>query len=130
MELKSTNHESNGDFITPIWKLSPMHNGGSSSSSSNLLDSYELQAITKQLNRAIRASNGQSTPRSPRLLSPFYLHRLDRIYKQNSNTSKKISSSKQNSKCTTTEVKGTRGFVLRLWNKVKQGFLRGNKFNT
>ncbi|KAL7098950.1 hypothetical protein ACP275_09G051100 [Erythranthe tilingii] len=125
MELKSTNQESNGNFITPIWKLSPKHNGGS-----NLLDSYELQAITKQLNRAIRASNGQSsTPRSPRLLSPFYLHRLDRIYKQNSNTSKKISSSKQNSKCTTTEVKGTRGFVLRLWNKVKQGFLRGNKFN-
>ncbi|KAL9156083.1 hypothetical protein ABFS82_09G049200 [Erythranthe guttata] len=129
MELKSTNHESNGDFITPIWKLSPKHNVVVSSSSSNLLDSYELQAITKQLNRAIRASNGQSAPRSPRLLSPFYLHRLDRIYKQNSNKSKKISSSKRNSE-STTEVKGTRGFVLRLWNKVKQGFLRGNKFNT
>lgn len=101
---------------------SPKHNG------SNLLDSYELQAITRQLNRAIRVSNGHSSPHSFHLKSPFYLHRLDRIYKENSKTSKKISSSKKNGGVgdSRIEAKGTRGFVLRLWNKVRCGLVRGH----
>ncbi|KAH6807743.1 Avr9/Cf-9 rapidly elicited protein [Perilla frutescens var. frutescens] len=119
MGFNSPNHPARRP--SSIWKLSPKHNG------SNLLDSYELQAITRQLNHAIRASNSPSTPRSFHLKSPFYLHRLDRIYKQNSKTSKKISTSKKNGGVSEsrTEAKGTRGFVLRLWNKVKCGLVRG-----
>ncbi|KAL2461961.1 Uncharacterized protein Adt_45381 [Abeliophyllum distichum] len=108
------------------YDLSPIKPNGS-----NLLDSFELQAVTKQLNRAIRASNGlSSSPRSCYLVkSPFYLSRLDRIYKENAKTYKKISCSKrdfgegQSGK----DAKGARGFVLLLWNKVKQRFVRVNK---
>lgn len=102
---------------------SPKHNG------SNLLDSYELQAITRQLNRAIRVSNGNSSPSSFHLTSPFYLHRLDRIYQENSKTSKKISSSRKYGGVRDREVvaKGTGGFVLRLWNKVRCSLVRGLK---
>ncbi|PIN18488.1 hypothetical protein CDL12_08831 [Handroanthus impetiginosus] len=124
MEFKPTNPPAY--VLSPIWKLSPKHDR------SNLLDSYELQEVTKQLNRAIRASNGRLTPRSSYLRSPFYSHRLDQIYKENAKTSKKISSLKRNNGAgeSTTGEKGTRGFVLRLWKKVKQGVIRGNKFHS
>ncbi|KAL8514469.1 hypothetical protein ACS0TY_013545 [Phlomoides rotata] len=118
MRFDSPNH--------PASRLSPKHN------SSNLLDSYELEAVTKQINRAILASNGLSTPRLLQLKSPFYLHRLDKIYKENSKTPKKILSSKKNGRVNegTIEGKGTRGFMVRLWKKVKQGFVRGYKLHS
>ncbi|KAG8388741.1 hypothetical protein BUALT_Bualt02G0156800 [Buddleja alternifolia] len=124
MEFRSTNPPTHA--LSPIWKLSPKHN------TSNLLDSYELQAITKQLNRAIRASKGLSSPRSGFYLkSPFSLNRVNRIYKENTKTCKKISCSKQNGgESTNVNVKGTRGFVLRLWKKVKQGLARGSKLHS
>ncbi|KAL1541670.1 Avr9/Cf-9 rapidly elicited protein [Salvia divinorum] len=118
MGLNSPNHPRRRP--SPVWKLSPKQHG------SNLLDSYELQAITRQLNHAIRVSNGSSTPRSFHLKSPFYLHRLDQIYKENSKISKKISSTNKSGRASRsrTEAKGTRGFVLRLWNKVKCSLVR------
>lgn len=113
MGFDSPNH------LSPIWKLSPNHNA------SNLLDSYELEAVTKQINRA---SNGLPTLRLFHLKSPFYLHRLDMIYKQNSNTPKKILNSNKNGQVN--EGKGTRRFIVRLWKKVKQGFVRGHKIHS
>lgn len=120
MEFKTTNHPAN--MLSPIRKLNPNHNG------SNLLDSYELKAIAKQLNRAISASNGLSTTPSY-LKSPFYLHQLNRIYKENSKPSKKISSSKQKGVEyeRTTEAKGARALVICLWKKVKRQLVRGNR---
>ncbi|CAI9754083.1 unnamed protein product [Fraxinus pennsylvanica] len=96
--------------------LNPIRSNGS-----NLLDSFELQAVTQQLNRAIRASNGLSS--SPRLCylvkSPFYLSRMDRIYKENATMSKKISCSKRDlgEALSGKDARGARGFVLMLWNK-------------
>lgn len=97
------------------------------SNGSNLLDSFELQAITQQLNSAIRASNGlSSSPRLSYLMkSPFYLSRLDRIHKENAKMSKKISCSKRDfgEGRSGKDAKGARGFVLLIWNKVKQRFV-------
>ncbi|KAA8542533.1 hypothetical protein F0562_023685 [Nyssa sinensis] len=103
----------------PTHVLTPAqhHNG------STLYDSYELQAVTKQLNRALNGSNGPLSPYSYYLKSPFYRQRWDHIFKENSKTPKRI-------KCSNAaldvkaSVGGTRGFVMRLWKKVKRGFTR------
>ncbi|KAK4436988.1 hypothetical protein Salat_0032700 [Sesamum alatum] len=99
-----------------IWRFSPNPNG------SNLLDSYELQAVTRQLNRAIRASHG--LPTSSASPSPFYLHCLNKIYRENAKTSRKISTSGSNNDDVAT---GTRGFAVRLWKRIKRRLMRGNQ---
>ncbi|KZV23281.1 hypothetical protein F511_02182 [Dorcoceras hygrometricum] len=110
--------------LTPIYKLSPNYNG------SNLLDSYELKAITRQLNRAIRASHGVWSPRSFYLKSPFHVNRLKQIYKESAR--KKISCPKTSGseREITKESKGSRGFMQKLWQKVKRGLIGGKKFSS
>lgn len=111
-----------------FWTLSPKHDG------STLYDSFELRAITHQLNKAIQASNVSSPPYLCHLKnSPCYRQQLGRIYKENAKTSRRASSSlpacavldKRMSMADTNE--GSGGFVTRLWKKVKQGLLRNEQ---
>lgn len=123
MDIKSTNAPAYK--LTAIYELSPNYNG------SNLLDSYELKAITRQLNRAIRASNGASSPRSFYLKSPFHVNRLKQMYKENAKA-KKISCPRTSDRVreSTKESEGSRGFMLKLWQKVKRGLIGGKRFNS
>lgn len=116
--------------LSPIknLKVSPKHDG------STLYDSFELRAITHQLNKAIQASNVSSPPYLCHLKnSPFYRQQLGHIYKKNAKTSRRASSSlpacavhdKRMSMADTNE--GSGGFVTRLWKKVKQGLLRNKQ---
>ncbi|GFZ03521.1 hypothetical protein Acr_16g0001450 [Actinidia rufa] len=109
--------------LSPVWRVSPKHNG------STLYDSFELQAVTKQLNKALQGSNGPLSPYSLYLKSPYYRQRLDRIYKKNmkkpkSITSRRVESAKVDEKA---GARGNGGFVARLWMKVKRGLLWNNK---
>ncbi|KAM3751310.1 hypothetical protein ACB098_04G099300 [Castanea mollissima] len=116
--------------LSPIkkLKLSYTHDG------STLYDSFELRAITHQLNKAIQASNVSSPPYLCHLKnSPFYRQQLGHIYKENAQTSQRASSSlpahavldKRMSMAETN--KGSGGFVTQLWKKVKQGLLRNKQ---
>jgi hypothetical protein len=100
--------------VSPILKLSPKHGG------STLYDSFELRAITHQLNKAIQGSK-----------SPFYHQQLDRIriHRENVKTPRRISlSARDNKKMSMTDTsEGSGGFVTRLWKKVKQGLLRNKQ---
>lgn len=110
-----------------INKLTLQHEG------STLYDSFELRAMTRQLNKAIHGSNLPSPPYIRHLNSPLYRLRLDRIYKESAKTPRRISCSQSTDavvnkrtgmKYTTVD---TGGFVTRLWKKVKQGFLRNKQ---
>lgn len=107
----------------PVQTLSPHHNG------SNLLDSFELRAVTRQLKKAMLGSSGSSPIYLNRINSPFYRHRLDCIYTEHAKTPRRIICSKTSEDNLSRKVsaRGTRlasgGFVTRLWKKVKQGLL-------
>ncbi|WRX17039.1 hypothetical protein QQP08_009526 [Theobroma cacao] len=113
--------------LNPISRLSPRNNG------STLYDSYELRAVTYQLNKAMHRSTGSSPAHLCYLMSPFYSRRLDRVNTQNSRAPKKVVCShltcatvnRNASNKRTRDV--TRGFAAKLWNKVKQGLLRSIK---
>ncbi|CAK9147993.1 unnamed protein product [Ilex paraguariensis] len=107
-------------FVLSPMTLSSSHNG------SNLYDSYELQAVTKQLNRAMQGTNGSLSPYSFYLKSPFYRHRLDRIYRDNTKTHKRISCSGLDNRALDSKAyaRGMKGFGVWLWKKVKRGFAR------
>ncbi|KAL3575181.1 hypothetical protein D5086_023282 [Populus alba] len=109
--------------------LKPILRGSPHVSGSILYDSYELRAVTNQLNQAMQGYNG-----SPNLLSflksPLYSQRLDRIYRQNSKSPKGITYPKLahvsfDRKASTTCTKSASGsLVSRLWQKVKKGLSR------
>lgn len=109
--------------LSPLLMLSPHHNG------SNLLDSFELRAVTRQLKKAMLGSSGSSPIYLNRINSPFYRHRLDCIYREHAKTPRRIICSKTSEDNLSRKVsaRGTRlasgGFVTRLWKKVKQGLL-------
>ncbi|KAK8604565.1 hypothetical protein V6N13_099501 [Hibiscus sabdariffa] len=107
--------------LNPITRarLSPRNNG------SDLYDSYELRAVTYQLNKAMQRSSCSSPAYLCYLKSPFYSQCLSR-----GNTKKVLCS---HLTCATihrnasNRTKGaTRGFAAKLWDKVKQGLLRSN----
>ncbi|XVF54408.1 hypothetical protein PTKIN_Ptkin05aG0178000 [Pterospermum kingtungense] len=113
--------------LNPNTRLSPRKNG------STLYDSYELRAVTYQLNRAMHRSSGSSPAYLCYLKSsPFYSQCLDRVNRENSTAPKRVLCShltcatinRNASSRRTKEV--TRGFAARLWNKVKQGLLWSN----
>ncbi|OVA00769.1 hypothetical protein BVC80_9083g61 [Macleaya cordata] len=111
-------------LTTPIWKLSP-RNGGST-----LYDSYELRAVTQQLNRTIRCSQTCSSTYPSQLKSPFvpFERRLDRIYKENAKTPKRVVCSRSvGGAISKAKLGKTKSFIPRLWKKVKRTFLRSNK---
>lgn len=115
--------------LSPLLKLSPHHNG------SNLLDSFELRVVTRQLKAAMLGSSGSSPTYPNRINSPFYRHRLDCIYRENAKTPRRIVCSTKTEDNLSRKVskKGTRlaygGFVTRLWKKVKQGLLWNKQRN-
>ncbi|KAL4347086.1 hypothetical protein GQ457_17G017420 [Hibiscus cannabinus] len=99
--------------------LNPRNNG------SDLYDSYELRAVTYQLNKAMQRASCSSPAYLCYLKSPFYSQCLSR-----GNTKKVLCS---HLTCATIDrnasnrTKGaTRGFAAKLWDKVKQGLLRSN----
>lgn len=89
---------------------------------SNLYDSYEFRAISKQLNRAIKGSNSPLSPYKCYLKSttPFYSKQVRRICGQTSlnSTRNRVLGAK------TEESSRAKGFVWRLWTKVKGSFIR------
>ncbi|KAL6318685.1 hypothetical protein AAG906_001158 [Vitis piasezkii] len=108
----------------PIWRLSPWHNG------STLYDSYELKAVTHQLNKAIQQAStaASSSPYVSHLKSPFCRQRLDSIYKQATKTQRRISGG-QAPHDRNPSAGRARGFVTRLWKKLKQGLFRSKQKN-
>ncbi|MCE0481166.1 hypothetical protein HAX54_038665 [Datura stramonium] len=113
-------------IFSPLFRISPRHNG------SDLYDSFELQAVAKQLNRAlVKASAESSSPTTSAVLnSPFYSKCLGVVYKQNAKASRRISCSQirneeveNRADCGSTRI----NIFLRFWNMAKQGFLRGKR---
>lgn len=114
-------------ILSPICRLSPNYKG------SALYDSYELQQVVHQLNKAIQGSKPFSSPPNiTNLWSPFHRKRLSRIYGQNRSSPKRLTCSNLSSTATTKTLDGktrsgawvvTKGVVTSLWKKVKQGFL-------
>lgn len=105
--------------LNPLWRLSPWHNG------STLYDAYELRAVTHQLNRAVQGSNHSLV--SPfNMVSPFCQQRLESMYKENAKPSKRISYCKY--ACSSQDnrggLRGNRGIIMRLWKKLKRGFIK------
>lgn len=114
--------------LKPIIRLSPRHNG------STLLDSFEIRAVTNQLNKAIQGVNASSPTFTSFMKSPFYSRHLSSIYKENPKTPKRITCSKFGrvhipSSSTTGTGQASRGFVSRLWQKVKRGLLKNMQRN-
>lgn len=109
--------------LKPIFRVSPHVSG------STLYDSYELRAVTNQLNQAMQGCNGSQNLLSF-LKSPFYSQRFDRIYRQNSKSPKGITYPKLahvsfDRKASTNGTKSaSRSLVSRLWQKVKKGLSR------
>ncbi|PQQ20470.1 hypothetical protein Pyn_22269 [Prunus yedoensis var. nudiflora] len=125
-------HDRPPHTLSPIWRLSPRHNG------STLYDSYELRAVTHQLNKAIQASKASSPHYMYCFNSPFYTQGLSRVSKQNVETPKRILCQQQLSCAAATADKkpstrppraASMGFVTRAWRKVKQGFLKNKPGN-
>lgn len=115
--------------LSPIWKLTP---GNHSGKRSNLYDSYELQAVTKQLNRAIRGSKSPLSPYSYYMKSsPFCSKRMNCIFGNNATTTKRISGLQLNAATYDLNMneKGNRGIVLRLWKKIKYGLTRSKSID-
>ncbi|KAH1074604.1 hypothetical protein J1N35_026932 [Gossypium stocksii] len=110
--------------LNPATRLSLRNNG------SSLYDSYELQAVTYQLNKAMRQPSGSSPAYLCYLKSPFYSQCVNR------ENSRKVLCSHLT--CATININArnrrtkevTRGFAAKLWNKVKQRLLRSNNMQT
>ncbi|KAM6593894.1 hypothetical protein CsatA_001597 [Cannabis sativa] len=116
--------------MSPMCGLSPNYKG------STLYDSYELHAVVHQLNKAIQGSKAFSPPYIYNPNSPFYRKRHNQIYKENKESSKKLTLSNLSSASILDGSKSrysrgawvvTRGVMTRLWKKVKQGLLLRNK---
>ncbi|KAM1679245.1 hypothetical protein TB2_039134 [Malus domestica] len=119
-------------MISPVWRLSPSHNG------STLYDSYEFQAVTHQLNKAMQASKASSSRRYMYCFnSPMYRQGLSRIVKVRAKKPKIKLCPPRLSCVATGDQKPsarpvgavTKGFVARAWRKVKQGFFKNKQKN-
>lgn len=109
---------------TSMFDVSPRNNH------SNLLyDSYELQAVIKQLNRAIQGTKGNPVSSGLYYMrSPYYRPHIDNICKESARIPKRISSSQKGdrdagSKAYPPGSTANKGFQ-QLWQKVKQRFTR------
>ncbi|WCJ35872.1 hypothetical protein M5689_017099 [Euphorbia peplus] len=107
---------SNHDHPNSMFRLSPQHNG------STLYDSYELRAVTDQLNRAMQNLNSTSPSFMTYLKSPFYGRRLNRIYKENGKTQKLLFKDCSHI-CDGERTNKIGGLIRRLWKKVKRGLI-------
>lgn len=126
---KGSQNNGQSEAMSPTLRFRPMYNG------SILYDSYELQAVTKQINKGIQGSKVFSTHYLCSLRSPFYRQQLNRIYKESTNTPKRILCSRDSCKTLNNQPsnKGTmgitRGVVTWMWKKVKHGFMRNRQRN-
>ena len=128
--IPEAKQKENTNIFSPICRLSPSYKG------SALYDSYELQAVVRQLNRAIQGPKSfSSPPYASNLRSPFRRKQLNRIYRENKSSPKRLTCSNFSS-TTTKTLDGktgsgawvvTKGVVTRLWTKVKQGLLRSKQ---
>ncbi|KAI9117145.1 hypothetical protein K1719_011311 [Acacia pycnantha] len=126
-----------GATTSPTRRINIQFNG------SDLYDSYEFRQMTHQLNMVMQASSSPAYVRdkmkkvvegsnaaSPsylfRLNSPLYRHQMNRIYRESARTPRKISGQKAADKGPCRRRTRVKGFVARLWMKVKQGFLGSN----
>ncbi|KAK7330307.1 hypothetical protein VNO77_24497 [Canavalia gladiata] len=126
------------EAVAPTRKLNFQYNG------SDLYDSFELkqmsfqlneaiqiskasspvyQEMTHKLNKAIKGSNASSPGYVFHLNSPFYRRHLNRIYKQSTKTPRRISSPQVPDRRERRRETREKGFVARLWFKVKRGLL-------
>ncbi|KAL9684962.1 hypothetical protein QQ045_022406 [Rhodiola kirilowii] len=98
--------------FNPMWSLSPLHNNGRST----LYDSYELEAVTRQLNKAIIQASSARLVSSP--LLGLYL-------RQNASCSRPTSIMRSKRESLTGESRTTgASFASRLWKKIKQGIFK------
>lgn len=100
---------------SPIWKITP---GNNSSKMSNLYDSYELQAVSKQINRAIRGSKSPLSPYSYYMnLTPYCSKRSSCL------ATKRIRYPQLESKTHNPKMNsnGNRGTFSRIWKRIKAG---------
>ncbi|GAV57507.1 hypothetical protein CFOL_v3_01044, partial [Cephalotus follicularis] len=88
--------------MNPFWWRSPWHNG------SALYDSYELQAVTLQLNKAMHGSTGSSPAFMCNLESVFCWQGPDRIYTQTAKTPRRIICSQNNPTSAIPDIKASR----------------------
>lgn len=126
------------DVVEPTRRHNFQYNG------SDLYDSFEFKQMTIQLNEAIENSNASSpacqemkhklnkavrssSASSPayvfHLNSPFYRHQLNRIYKKSNKKPRRISCPQVADKQACGNGTREKGFVTRLWLKVKKGLL-------
>lgn len=126
---KGSQNNGQSEAMSPALRFSPKYNG------SILYDSYELRAVTKQINKAIQGSKVFSPRYLCSLRSPFYRQQLNRIYKESTNTPKRILCPRDSCKTLDNQPsnKGamgiTRGVVTWMWKKVKHGFMRNRQRN-
>ena len=132
------NPEKEDDVVEPTRRHNFQYNG------SDLYDSFEFKQMTIQLNEAIEKSNASSpacqemkhklnkavsgsSASSPayvfHLNSPFYRHQLNRIYKKSNKKPRRISCPQVADKQACASGTREKGFVTRLWLKVKKGLL-------
>lgn len=100
---------------SPIWKLTP---GNNSSKMSSLYDSYELQAVSKQINRAIGGSKSPLSPYSYYInLTPYCSKRSSCL------TTKRICHPRLECRTHNAQMncKGNGGILSRLWKRIKAG---------
>lgn len=111
----------------------PIEKANSSCNGSTLLyDSFELQAVTRQLNKAMAI--GSTTAFSPTYLSyiksPFYRQRLNRLHKENSKIPKiELQPANFETEDRRNKGKPTAGVVQKLWKTFKQRLQRYKKAN-
>ncbi|KAL8098100.1 hypothetical protein AgCh_031025 [Apium graveolens] len=112
-------HEKPAIAQSPKWKLSP---GNNSSKMSNLYDSYELQAVSKQINRAIRGSKTPLSPYSYYINLTPYSSRRSSCLTTNSICHPQLETitHDQHLNC-----KGNRGILSRIWRRIKAGLANG-----
>ncbi|KAL2322096.1 hypothetical protein Fmac_026475 [Flemingia macrophylla] len=141
MEKKQEKEEA----VTPTRRLNIEYHG------SDLYDSFEFKQMTLQLNEAIQTSkassptyqemkhrhklnkaiqgfNGSSPSLVFHLNSPFYRRHLKRIYRESKKAPRRISSPKLPEKGACERGTREKGFVRRMWLKVKG--LLGKKHDT
>ena len=128
---KSNQNHEQSRTMSPTLRFSPRNNG------STLYDSFELQAVAEQINKAIQGSKMFSSPYLCSLRSPFQAHQqhLERIYSKSIKMPKRISCPRISCKILDDKpgnkgtVGVTRGVVTWMWKKVKRGFSRNRQRN-
>lgn len=120
-----------------FWKVNPIRKLSLRSNGSTLYDSFELRAMTHQLNKAIQGSSMSSLPYMHHLKSASWCRQIERINSKSTNTSGAISCTQSthaflDERKTRSCSAGRGNIISRLWKKVNKlcgGTSRGRKEN-